>query len=565
MRHIRAAGIADTSGCYSSRNIYNPVCTSDVDIASMDGCQITNNAYFATERDNKTPHCSTDVAPQWGDAGISDRSVVFRWGLKMNRTMMGMSKKTLGAAISVAGLIAVLIVQIPQSATAASSKVSPPMTATEATVSPCADVLFIGARGSGESYDTFDGYGHMVAKVRDGFVSTLRTDVRVRQLAVDYPAPPTEQAANDVRDGTNIYFDSMAEGRRKIEDVIADSQQRCPSEKLVLAGYSAGAGVVHSALLTFGDVEKLVGVVLIADPSRHKNHANAVTFGNPAKVGGLLYGLGVQFGSIPKATRMKTIEYCLAYDPVCDVANTSLLGPAFVPAALAQVAIGKSIHEQYGRNLDKSGAEMAKVMNSINGPRPTIGGSPFGANKLLTAKIGAWAAESIPVTYQWYRGNQPIAGATAQTYTPVWDDYLTPSPTLRVVVSGPDSGYANHTISSDPIALIPTPNYTITKPTGGVLPWNGTLNAKTGSWDASPFQIGYRWSKYDCQGEGAVNAPDGIPGAIKKSYKIDGSADYGCMMSLSFFIRDADGSVSCRWRCSSERLWRLKSERLRAV
>lgn len=135
----------------------------------------------------------------------------------------------------------------------------------------CADVLFIGARGSGEP----EGLGSTVELVRDELASTTsKSWTRTRQLYLDYPAADPHTLSAFGMDELvfradmpqTLYFASAVAGERELARVLATEHQRCPDEKVVLAGFSQGAEVITRAL---NDTlaERLIGVVLVGNPA----------------------------------------------------------------------------------------------------------------------------------------------------------------------------------------------------------------------------------------------------------------------------------------------------------
>lgn len=76
--------------------------------------------------------------------------------------------------------------------------------------------------------------------------------------------------------------------------------------------------------------------------------------------------------------------------------------------------------------------------------RPTVSGTPRIGSR-LTASTGTWSP-SPTYTYQWYRGTQPITGATERTFVPTYRDR---SQMLRVKVTARRDGFvAKSSLSS---------------------------------------------------------------------------------------------------------------------
>ena len=148
-----------------------------------------------------------------------------------------------------------------------------PVKSTRASGQPCADFLFVGARGSGEP----DGYGETVAGVRDGLAERWDRDGTIRQVWLDYPAvAPQTLGETNFEDllfaqpmPSTRYFDSADVGGTRLAAVMNDSLRRCPNERLILAGFSQGAQVITRAMALTNPDDRLVAAILLGNPSHY--------------------------------------------------------------------------------------------------------------------------------------------------------------------------------------------------------------------------------------------------------------------------------------------------------
>ncbi|WP_051215129.1 cutinase family protein [Granulicoccus phenolivorans] len=146
---------------------------------------------------------------------------------------------------------------------------------------PCADLLFVGARGSGEQAP----YGPTVTTVRDQLVGQTAAPQgtptgTVRQVYLDYPATAPQVLLTLGLDKllfndplpANAYTDSVATGVTRLSEVLADSRARCPGERWVLAGFSQGAQIVNEVIAGLPGTEgtdRLAGAVLVGNPAHY--------------------------------------------------------------------------------------------------------------------------------------------------------------------------------------------------------------------------------------------------------------------------------------------------------
>lgn len=150
----------------------------------------------------------------------------------------------------------------------------------------CSDIEVVFARGTDEP----PGLG----SVGQPFIDGLRTQVGGRSVdayAVAYPAD------GDIAKSLPV---GAADVTNRVESTIA----RCPDTKVVIGGYSQGAGAVELATnqLSSGAGSHVAAVVLFGAP--RSGFAQLVA-------GGALPSLAGAYSS-------KLVESCLPGDPVCD-------------------------------------------------------------------------------------------------------------------------------------------------------------------------------------------------------------------------------------------------------
>lgn len=146
------------------------------------------------------------------------------------------------------------------------------------------------------------------------------------------------------------------------------------------------------------------------------------------------------------------------------------------------------------------------VVDFTETPKPTIAGTRAVGSK-LTAKT-AWTPSVKSATYQWFRGETPIPGATKSTYTLTKADA---GKKIKVSVTGSRPAVTPATKTSSFTGAIakvfakkPAPKISGTAKVGR------TLTAKAGTWSPKPSKITYQW-----KANGKA-----IAGATKKTYKV---------------------------------------------
>lgn len=181
------------------------------------------------------------------------------------------------------------------------------VTAPAATATPCPDVDVVFARGTGEPPG--------VGVIGQAFVDALRTDLGDDTLgvyAVDYPA-------------SRDYATAVA-GVADAANHVRDLASACPAAKMILGGYSQGAGV--TALLTSDGAAvgspALPGLPAPLGPELAGRVAAVVLFGKPSSTA--LSAEGMPQIVPGPAFAGRTIDLCVDGDPICSAnPNTSIV------------------------------------------------------------------------------------------------------------------------------------------------------------------------------------------------------------------------------------------------
>lgn len=207
----------------------------------------------------------------------------------------------------------------------------------------CKDVFFLGARGSGEPQTQAEvkknsgqvaGYGATVDKVRAQVVTAAATKgLSIETQYLYYPAESTVVLKKfdwGYPTGIKTYFAGLETGVGVAITTLDLRAQACPNERLVLAGYSQGAMVMHRLVnrLDSSYLSRISALVLIADgdqvsPTRAERRGTAPV-GNTgiAEYGrkfGLLSPPYVATGSdVPLALSGRALAVCNDGDLICD-------------------------------------------------------------------------------------------------------------------------------------------------------------------------------------------------------------------------------------------------------
>ena len=249
------------------------------------------------------------------------------------------------------------------------------LTAGTANAAPgCPDVHWMGAAGSGErtAYDIAanGGMGQIVYRSYQALQQQLAQEGRtITAEAVDYPAKdvPDDPGIGDWLD----YMGSVDAGTAALGERYAAFTAQCPDTKVVLAGYSQGAMVVHRNLAAIGANPNLSAALLIADGDRIPDDTT-VNIGtaskNPEKTGGAAQDwptLAHAPAKLPANVGVRTISVCDAGDAVCD----------YDPDADQVSATAAAIHTSYtvgGSNGQMWTWMVHQLVGSSSTPAPQV-------------------------------------------------------------------------------------------------------------------------------------------------------------------------------------------------
>ncbi|MGZ4562609.1 MAG: cutinase family protein [Mycobacterium sp.] len=175
-----------------------------------------------------------------------------------------------------------------------------------ASAGPCPDVEVVFARGTNEPPG--------VGGVGQAFVDSLTSRVRGRPVgvyAVNYPA-------------TDDFVRSSLTGAGDAGGHVQFMVANCPNTKMVLGGYSQGAGVID---MTTNEL-----------PPQVANHVAAVAvFGNPESTFARTLG-GGRLPAISPLYRPKTIDLCVPNDPICSEGRSPTAHVLYVQSGMTNQA-----------------------------------------------------------------------------------------------------------------------------------------------------------------------------------------------------------------------------------
>ncbi|BBZ62358.1 cutinase family protein [Mycolicibacterium monacense] len=212
----------------------------------------------------------------------------------------------------------------------------------------CPDVHWIGAAGSGErgaEVSMNDGMGRVISRSRADLQQLVASDGRtMTSEAVVYPATEVPEDGG-ILDWAG-FISSVDAGTAALANQYATFVQQCPTSKVVLAGYSQGAMVVHRNLHTLGASPNFAGALLIADGDRLPTDPT-YNLGSVTSVPGAGKGVAQDWpilahapAPLPPHIGARTVSVCELGDAVCD----------YDPDAEDVTATGVAVHTSYARS-----------------------------------------------------------------------------------------------------------------------------------------------------------------------------------------------------------------------
>lgn len=242
----------------------------------------------------------------------------------------------------------------------------------------CPDVHWIGAAGSGERVGdlTADGgMGRVVSQSFRDLQGMVDADGRtITAEAVEYPAVAVPDEDGGIMEWSG-FMNSVDAGTAALGGQYAAFTQRCPATKVVLAGYSQGAMVVHRNLHALAPSPNLAAALLVADGDRLPNDTT-ISMGSVTAVPGAGKGVAQDWpilarapAPLPPAVGSRTISVCDLGDAVCD----------YDPEAETVTATAVAVHTSYAV-AQTTELEWTSPLYELLGPAPV-------ANQIIEAEV----------------------------------------------------------------------------------------------------------------------------------------------------------------------------------
>lgn len=239
---------------------------------------------------------------------------------------------------------------------------------TAAAAPGCGDFHWLGAAGSGQrdgaALTANGGMGGVVYQSYRQLQSDLAANGQtITAEAVDYPAAPVPLEGG--LSGWMGFMDSVKVGTDAAAKQLSAFTAQCPNTKVVLAGYSQGAMVIHRNLENLADDPNVVAALLIGDGDRLPVDST-INLGSAAITPGVGKGVAQEHSflasaptsKLPEAIGARTVSVCDVGDPVCDY-DPDVTTDALSPAGLA-------IHTSYAPTTTGGHAWVAPLYGLVS-------------------------------------------------------------------------------------------------------------------------------------------------------------------------------------------------------
>lgn len=250
----------------------------------------------------------------------------------------------------------------------------------------CPDVHWFGAAGSGQRDGDLTSNAGMGDDIYQSYLDVeqlVTADGRTMTAeAVEYPAVAVPDDDGGVGEWLG-FMGSVDAGATALESQYTAFTQRCPESKVVLAGYSQGAMVVHRNLHAAGTNPNVVAALLLADGDRLPADPT-INIGSVTSVPGAGKGVAQDWPilahapqPLPPAIGARTISVCELGDAVCD----------YDPDAEEVSTVSTLVHTSY--TTASGGYRWTKPLYQLIGPGPTTPGVPEAPEGLPITPLGA--------------------------------------------------------------------------------------------------------------------------------------------------------------------------------
>jgi hypothetical protein len=271
------------------------------------------------------------------------------------------------------------------------------VTAVTAATAACKDVLFVGARGSGETgpgdigwkatrSDPY-GLGGPVENVRERVTADLGSHRSIQVLSVSYEANGVQTLLH----APNQYFAGIATGVTWTLGVLGGQARKCPAQQIVLSGYSQGAMIMHrviqdlgnsfsgKAILAFSGKAILarVAAAVVAGDGDELPHDNQTRFGTASTDA---RGIGQSLRTVSHASAKpfsaaltaRVLSVCNNHDIVCGWTNFNLACLTRPRSCVVPIATQVKIHLSYphSKPLLAAADRAAALVRELPAPRP---------------------------------------------------------------------------------------------------------------------------------------------------------------------------------------------------